>query len=76
MVDRLIKQWDADPNGEVVVKLFEQPGFIAALRGLVTPRVVDVPSATAPHLYEAVPMVIKGNQRIEVIQAGEIVMKG
>lgn len=77
MTDRLVKQWDADPSGEVVVKLFEQQSFFAALWGLVTPKVVDVPSAIVPHLYEAVPMIIRGNQRIEIaVQGNEMGTQG
>jgi len=70
MADRLVKQWDADPNGELVLRLYETTGILPGLWGLLTSKVVDVPSGVSPHYYEAVPMLIKGNQRIVVVKDG------
>jgi len=77
MAEKLTKQWNADPNGEMVVKVYEESGLRAALRGVFQPpRTVDVPSGVVPHLYEPVPLTVKANQRVEVVQGEEVVMKG
>lgn len=77
MTERLIKQWNADPNGEMVVKLYEESGFKAALCGVFLPiRIVDVPSGVMPHLYEAVPLIILANQRVEVVREEKVVVTG
>lgn len=77
MAERLAKQWNADPNGEMVVKVYEVDGIKAALRGFFQPtRVVEVPSGVISHLYEPVPLTVRANQRVEVVQGEEVVMKG
>lgn len=77
MTERLVKQWNADPTGELVVKVYQESGVRAALRGLFQPtRVVDIPSGVVSHLYEPVPLTVKFNQRVEVVQGDDVVMKG
>lgn len=77
MAERITKQWNADPNGKMVVKVYEVTGLKAAFRGVFQPRrSVDVPSGVVPHLYEPVPLIVKANERVEVVQGEKVVMKG
>ena len=77
MAERILRQWDADPNGEMVVKVYETHGVKAAIRSVFQPsRIVDVPSGTIIHLYEPRPIRLRANERIEVIQEGKVVLKG
>lgn len=77
MTEKPTKQWDADPNGEMVVKIYQESGVKAALRGIFQPtRTVDVPSGVVSHLYEPHPITVRANQRVEVVQGDEVVMKG
>ena len=77
MAERLQKQWDTDPSGEMVVKVYEETGVKARLRSLFIPtRTVDVPSGVVPHLYEPFPLNVKANQRVEVLQGDKVVMQG
>lgn len=73
-MEKLIKQWNADPKGEIVIKVYQESGIIAAIRGIFQqPQTVDVPSGVVSHLYEPVPFTVKANQRIEIVQEGEII---
>lgn len=77
MAERLVKQWNADPGGEMVVKVYEVSSIKAAIRGLFQPtRTFDAPSGVCAHLYEPYPITLKANQRVEVIQENKVVMKG
>lgn len=77
MAETITKQWYADQNGEIVVTVYETPGLRASLRGVFQPtRTVDVPSGVVPHLYEPLPLTLKANQRVEVVQGKEVVMRG
>jgi len=77
MAERLAKQWNADPGGEMVVKVYEVSGIKAALRGLFQPkRTLDAPSGVCAHLYEPNPITLKANQRVEVTQGEKVVMSG
>jgi hypothetical protein len=72
---RLIRKWNADPNGETVVQVYKISGLRAILRGVFLPtRSVDVPSGVSPHFYEPVPLILKANERVVVSQNGKIVM--
>ena len=77
MAEILAKQWNADPNGKMVVKVYSVSGIKAALRGVFQPtRTIDVPSGVVPHLYEPVPLTLRANQRVEVVQGEKVVMRG
>jgi hypothetical protein len=77
MTERIINQWNADPGGEMVVKVYEVSGIKAVLRGLFQPtRTFDAPSGVCAHLYEPSPITLKANQRVEVIQGEKVVMTG
>ena len=77
MAERLAKQWNADPSGEMVVKVYETSGPKATLRGIFKPtRIVEVPSGVVSHLYEPVPLMVRANQRVEVVRGEKVVMKG
>jgi len=77
MAERIVNQWNADPGGEVVVKVYEVSGIKAALRGLFQPkRTFDAPSGVCAHLYEPNPITLKTNQRVEVTQGEKVVTRG
>jgi len=77
MAEKITKQWNADPNGEMVVKIYQEAGVKAAIRGFFQPtRTVDVPSGVVSGLYEPYPVTVKANQRVEAVKGDEVVMKG
>ena len=77
MAEILAKQWNTDPGGEMVVKVYEVSGIKAVLRGFFQPkRTFDVPSGVVTHLYEPYPITLKANQRVEVVRGEEVVMRG
>ena len=77
MAEILARQWNADPNGEMVIKVYREKGLKAGLRGFFQPtRTVDVPSGVVAHLYETNPLTVRANERVEVVQGQEVVMKG
>lgn len=77
MAKSLIRQWDADPNGEVVVRVYKESFLKTIFRRVFQPtRTVDVPSGIVSHLYEPVPLTLKANERVEVFQGEKVVMKG
>jgi hypothetical protein len=71
MTEQLIRRIEADPNGEMVIKVF-QDGYIS----IPPTRTVDVPLGVCPGLYEPVPMTLGANQRIEVVKGQEVIMRG
>jgi hypothetical protein len=77
MAERIVNQWNADPGGEMVVKVYEVGGIKAKLRRIFqSNRTFDVPSGVCANLYEPVPITLKANQRVEVTQGEKVVMKG
>jgi hypothetical protein len=77
MVDRLIETRNADPNGELVVQIFETTGFVTILRTLFQPtRSIDIPTSAASDLCKTVKIELAANQRAEVFQDGKIILQG
>jgi len=77
MAKSLVRQWNADPIGELVVKVYKELGLKATLRGIFLPtRTVDIPTDVSPHFYEPVPLTLKANELVEVFQGEKIVMVG
>lgn len=76
MTERLKQEFGADPNNELTIKVFERVGIRGKLEALLPDRTVDVPSGMFAHYYEAVPMKIRRNERVEVVnQSGEVIMR-
>ena len=74
MAERVIKEWDADPSGQMKIKVYQVNGFRAALRGVFQPsRTFDVPSGVCANLYEPYPLKLRANQRVEVVQGDQVV---
>lgn len=76
MADRLIYRWETNP-GRRIVSVYEISGLIAALRVIFQPnRAVDVSCGVRPNFCKPNPIILNGNERVEVVHKGKIVMKG
>ena len=77
MTEKLLKQWDADPSGVTVVKVYETQGVGSRIRSFFQPtRTLDVPSGVVPGLYEPYPIRLNANQRVVVVKGDEVIMTG
>ena len=73
MAEKLIKSWNADPNGEITINVYRELGIRSTIRGILEPtKVIDVPSGVVVGLYEAAPLKVRANQRVEKVQGKEV----
>ncbi len=76
MTEKLIKEWKADPAGEMIVRVYQEEGFVRAVKAFFCQpsREVDVPSGVCSGLYEPVPLTLGANQRVEVSDRGKVII--
>ena len=65
--EKLFRQWNADPRGNIVLKIYQKKGTIKAIKSFFQKRkAVDVPGGGfGGILYEVERIYLKSNQRIE-----------
>lgn len=75
--ERSVNRWYADQNKRVEIRIIEEIGIVAKLKGWTRgTRTVEVPYEVVSNLLEPAPLIVRANQRVEISQDGVVVQRG